>query len=659
MTNSVQANENNSDTLSMHSPNLVDVNVQKIMALFPNCITESEDKNGKLKKAVDFDLLRQELSQSLVEGGQERYRLDWPGKRQAILEANSPIAKTLRPARDESVNFDTTENLFIEGDNLDALKLLQESYLGQVKMIYIDPPYNTGNDFIYEDDFSEDTARFLERSEQLDEEGNRLVTNTESNGRFHSDWLTMMYSRLKLARTLLMDEGVIFISIDDTEAHNLKKICDEIFSSSNFVADICVVNNLKGRNDKKYIARANERLLMYVKSQSFSEYGLDLSEDVVNDYNEQDEQYGRYRLLELRKRGGPDTRKERPNMFYPFYLNKEDGSLSLSLSDKYDTEVLPFKSNGEEGRWRWGLDTAKLRVNELVGKQVRGTERYNIYQKDFLYKDGVARRVKPKSVMFGADYSTDTATKQYRSLMGKIDFSNPKSQIFLEDLVTYSVAPQNDAIVLDFFAGSSTTAHAVMDVNLRDSGKRKFIMVQFPEVVENDSKASVEGYQNIAEISKERIRRAGQKILTDNKGNEDIEDLDIGFRVLKIDSTNMKDVYYTPDEYSQAELDNLESHIKEDRTGEDLLFQVMLDWGVPLSLPIEVKDIQGSSVYYVGIDSLVACFDTLTTDLIDEISKDKPLKFVSSELAIAHDQDKTNIKARFAQLSPDTQVKFI
>lgn len=659
MTNSAPANKNDDDMLSMHSPNLADDNVQKIMALFPNCITEAKDENGNLKKAVDFDLLRQELSQSLVEGGQERYRLDWPGKRQAILEANSPIAKTLRPARDESVNFDTTENLFIEGDNLDALKLLQESYLGQVKMIYIDPPYNTGNDFIYEDDFSEDTARFLERSKQLDEEGNRLVTNTESNGRFHSDWLTMMYSRLKLARTLLMDEGVIFISIDDTEAHNLKKICDEIFSSSNFVADICVVNNLKGRNDKKYIARANERLLMYVKSQSFSEYGLDLSEDVVNDYNEQDEQYGRYRLLELRKRGGPDTRKERPNMFYPFYLNKEDGSLSLSLSDKYDTEVLPFKSNGEEGRWRWGLDTAKLRVNELVGKQVRGTERYNIYQKDFLYKDGVARRVKPKSVMFGADYSTDTATKQYRSLMGKIDFSNPKSQIFLEDLVTYSVAPQNDAIVLDFFAGSSTTAHAVMDVNLRDSGKRKFIMVQFPEVVENDSKTSVEGYQNIAEISKERIRRAGQKILTDNKGNEDIEDLDIGFRVLKIDSTNMKDVYYTPDEYSQAELDNLESHIKEDRTGEDLLFQVMLDWGVPLSLPIEVKKIQGSSVYYVGIDSLVACFDTLTTDLIDEISRDKPLKFVSSELAIAHDQDKTNIKARFAQLSPDTQVKFI
>lgn len=318
MTNSAQADKNNSDTLRMHSPNLVDDNVQKIMALFPNCITESEDEHGKLKKTVDFDLLRQELSQSLVEGGQERYRLDWPGKRQAILEANSPIAKTLRPARDESVNFDTTENLFIEGDNLDALKLLQDSYLGQVKMIYIDPPYNTGNDFIYEDDFSENTADFLERSEQLDKEGNRLVTNTESNGRFHSDWLTMMYSRLKLARTLLMDEGVIFISIDDTEAHNLKKICDEIFSSSNFVADICVVNNLKGRNDKKYIARANERLLMYVKSQSFSEYGLDLSEDVVNDYNEQDEQYGRYRLLELRKRGGPDTRKERPNMFYPF-----------------------------------------------------------------------------------------------------------------------------------------------------------------------------------------------------------------------------------------------------------------------------------------------------------------------------------------------------
>lgn len=638
------------DKLKMHSPNLVDANIEKISALFPNCITETKDEHGELKKAVDFDLLKQELSQVLVEGEQERYRLDWVGKKEAILTANAPIAKTLRPCRDESINFDTTENLFIEGDNLEALKLLQENYLGKVKMIYIDPPYNTGNDFIYEDDFAESTNVFFEKSNQMDEEGNKLVAWKESEGRFHSAWLSMIYSRLRLARNLLKEDGIIFISIDDNESQNLRKICDEIFSENNFVADICVVNNLKGRNDKKYIARANERLYIYVKSQEFNEYGLDLPSNVLKEYSENDKNFGPYRLLELRKRGGADTRKERPNMFYPFYLNKLDGSVSLEPSDVNNIEVLPFKSNGEEGRWRWAKDTAQKNIKFLVGRSVRNSEKYNIYEKDCLYEDGVIRRLKPKSVMFGADYSTDSATKLYRALMGKIDFSNPKPVPFLEDLITYSTSPQEDAIILDFFAGSGSTGHAVFNCNNKDSGNRRFILVQIPEQIDEKTEAFKQGYRFISEITKLRLKKSGE--LIDKK-------LDNGFRVLKVDSTNMKDVYYTPDALKQADMLDLADHIKVDRTSEDLLFQVMLDWGLELSLSIERKTVAGKEVFYVAGNSLVACFDDLTFDVVDEIAKDHPLRFVSAEKAIHLDHDKTNIKERFKQLSPDTEVKFL
>ena len=632
MTNSAQANKNDNDMLDMHSPNLVDDNVQKIMALFPNCITESEDENGKLKKAVDFDLLRQELSQSLVEGGQERYRLDWPGKRQAILEANSPIAKTLRPARDESVNFDTTENLFIEGDNLEALKLLQESYLGQVKMIYIDPPYNTGNDFIYEDNFAEDTASFLERSEQLDEEGNRLVTNTESNGRFHSDWLTMMYSRLKLARNLLKDDGVIFISCDDNEVHNLRKICDELFGSNQLITQICHKSRASISNDK-VISSNHNHVLLYAK-------------DFASVFNNR-------KLIGINPNlegfSNPDNDPRGPWKNTPV-----DGPGGAKKGNPY------YEFMGVEGYFRYSKSTMQEKYeNDLIIKTKNGLQ-----QKYFL-KDAEKNRKTDNTWWDDAGY-TSSATRDLQKLMGTKVFDTPKPIKLIERMLELFVYYDKQAIVLDYFSGSSTTAHAVMNFNAKDHGKRSFIMVQINEPIDPDKQK--DAYQfcidkkidtHIANISKERIRCAGKEILEGNRDQDDIENLDIGFRVFKVDSSNMKEVYYTPDEYSQAELDNLESHIKEDRTGEDLLFQVMLDWGVPLSLPIEVKEIQGSTVYYVGINSLVACFDTLTTDLIDEISNDKPLKFVSSELAITHDQDKTNIKARFAQLSPDTQVKFI
>lgn len=653
MTNTAQANQPDNDTLDMHSPNLVDDNVQKIMALFPNCITESEDEHGKLKKAVDFDLLRQELSQSLVEGGQERYRLDWPGKRQAILEANSPIAKTLRPAREESVNFDTTENLFIEGDNLDALKLLQESYLGQIKMIYIDPPYNTGNDFIYKDDFSENTADFLERSEQVDEEGNRLIDNPESNGCFHSDWLTMMYSRLKLARNILKDDGAIFISIDENEVNNLVKISDEIFGSDNRIGIITVNGNPRGR-DYGGIAKMHDYLLVYKKSSATQINNI----PEVNKKFPFEDELGGFELRELRNRNIAFNSENRPNLYYPFYinpLNQDDNELfEISLEEKSGwVELYPKESQGYKTVWRWGKPKSRENLNIEIKAKGMLDGGYQIVEK---YRNATRMA---RSIWLEKGVNTEKGSLLVKSLFdGKKYFPFPKPVDLVKNCLHMSTSSSND-IILDLFAGSATTAHAVMDMNTLDNGNRKFIMVQLPEKTEEKSEAFKAGFTNIAEISKERIRRAGQKILTDNQDKDGIENLDIGFRVLKIDSTNMKEVYYTPDEYSQAELDNLESHIKEDRTGEDLLFQVMLDWGVPLSLPIEVKQIQGSSVYYVGIDSLVACFDTLTTDLIDEISKDKPLKFVSSELAIAHDQDKTNIKARFAQLSPDTQVKFI
>jgi len=646
-------------------------NIARIRELFPNCVTEARDKHGKLSLAVDFDALRQELSGSIVEGPQERYRLDWPGKREAMLAANAPIAKTLRPCREESVDFDTTKNLFIEGDNLDALKLLQETYLGKVKMIYIDPPYNTGNDFIYNDDFAENTREYLYRSNQKSDSGDRLVANNESNGRFHSDWLSMMYSRLKLARNLLSDSGVIFISCDDGELDNLKKVGIELFGKDNFVADLTVVNNLKGRNDKKYIARANDRIIMFVKSHSFIENGLNLSQKIINEYKFEDS-FGKYRLLELRKRGGADTRLERPNMYYPFYVNKNNGSVSLVRDDFFTEEALPVKSNGVDGRWRWGKETSHCNLSNLCGRLV-GTK-YNIYEKDYLESEEGARRVKPKSVLGGASYSTDVATKEYRALMGNIDFNNPKPVTLIEDLIVYATSEEEPAIILDFFAGSSTTAHAVMQLNAEDGGNRQFIMVQLPETCDEKSEAYKAGYKTIADISKERIRRAGRKIkeeLATKQATQKSEqgsllaesssashDLDTGFRVLKVDSSNMADVFYTPDALSQHALLDAVSNIKYDRTPEDLLFQVLLDWGVELTLPIRKETIQDKTVFFVDEDALVACFDKgITEDFVRELTAFKPLRMVFLDNGFASDAVKINAEQIFKQLSPSTEVR--
>ncbi|MHA7102537.1 site-specific DNA-methyltransferase [Roseivirga pacifica] len=639
----------NTEKLDLASPDLVNENFQKLAQLFPNCVTESAEG-----KAIDFDLLKQELSHAVVEGNKERYRLEWPGKKEAIVTANLPTTKTLRPVREDSVDFDTTQNLYIEGDNLEVLKLLQESYLGKIKMIYIDPPYNTGKDFVYKDNFAQDSEEYKEDSGQKDELKRRLVQNADVSGRYHSDWLTMMYPRLKLARNLLNNNGVLFASIDDHEAHNLKKLLDDVFGENNFIADLVVVSNLKGRNDKKYIATANERLLMYVKTDEFQEYGLSLPEEKLSDYKEEDD-IGKYRLIELRKRGGPDTRAERPNMFYSFYVNPENGNVSLEKDELHKIEALPIKSDGVEGRWRWGKDTAKLRINSLFGRQVQGTDKYNIYEKDYLEQEGSLKRIKPKSVMAGASYSTDGATKKYRQIMGEIDFTNPKSVDFLSDLVEYTCAPDENAIVLDFFSGSGTTAHSVLELNSKDNGNRSFIMVQIPEEIDESDKAFKKGFKTIPQLGKERIRRAGKKI-KEETGAE----IDYGFRVYRLDDSNMQDVYYRPQDYKQESLELFADNVKPNRTPDDLLAQVMLDWGLPLSLKIEQTTVSGKKLFKVADNSLHACFDNgIDEAFAKEIANEAPLRIVFRDSGFKNDTAKTNVKQLLKQLSPETEMKVI
>ncbi len=644
--------------MKMHSAEIVSNNIKKIEEIFPGCITESRAANGDLIKSVDFDLLRQELINVLVEGVLEKYQINWPGKMESLLLANQSTNQTLRPLISDSVNFETTKNIYIEGDNLEVLKLLQESYLNKIKCIYIDPPYNTGNDLIYEDTFKVGVDEYLIKTDQKNSSGKKMTANTESNGRFHSDWLSMIYPRLKLSRNLLREDGVIFISIDDNESHNLKKLLDEIFGESCFVADICVINNLKGRNDKKYIATANERMLMYVKSDNFNEYGLDLPQDIESEYKFSDD-LGKYRLIELRKRGGGDTRADRPNMYYSFFIDPNSGKVSLNKSDVYSLEATPTKSDGVDGRWRWGRDTSAKYLDLLIGKKVVGKEKYNVYEKDYLESDGVVRRIKPKSVMIGADYSTDSATKQYKSIMGKIEFSNPKPVQLIEDLITYALQPHDSDIVLDFFSGSATTAHAVMSRNSKDGGNRRFILVQAPEECDVNSSNYKEGFQKISDIGKERIRRVCDDLNKSAFGNHTA---DFGFRSLVVDSTNMNDVYYNPDVASQDLLGDQTDNVKADRTPEDLLFQVLIDWGVDLSLPIQQEIIQGKDVYLVDKNALAACFDNkggVDEEFVKELAKKQPLRVVFRDAGFKSDSVKINVEQIFKLVSPSTEVKCI
>nr|WP_227715545.1 site-specific DNA-methyltransferase [Moraxella osloensis] len=662
-----------SQNLKMHTPNLVDSNIERLAALFPNCVTEKpktdeqgkviRDMNGEvvLERGIDFELLKQELSHSVIDGSQERYRLDWVGKREAIVTANSPIAKTLRPCRDESVDFETTGNLFIEGDNLEALKLLQESYLGKVKMIYIDPPYNTGNDFIYNDDFAADTAEFFERSGQVDADGNRLVANTESNGRFHSDWLSMMYSRLKLARNLLSDDGVIFISIDDNEIHNLRKICEDVFGYTNFIAEL-IVNSNSSKNNAKKISVSHEYILCFVKDFTKETKDWKIQKQQIKAYESRAKQLLKMNLTEDEIHQELLQLVKYPR-FYDFdhftYADKNgvyetDNSGGVD-NGNFKTEILhPVTGKPcakPNGGWRYKDETLKQMVknNQIVfGKDESIIPRVKRYLHD--YNEQV-----PKSNLY---FDSQATTKWLKSEQLPFDF--PKSIDLIKHILSFN--DEKNAIILDFFAGSSTTAHAIMQLNAEDGGNRKFIMVQIPEATDSKSEAHKAGYPTIAEISKERIRRAGAKIRQDN-ADKDLSHLDTGFRVLKIDTSNMNDIYYRPQDYNQDLLATLENNIKPDRSDEDLLFQFMLDTGVPLSLPIERTELSsksgGHTIYQVGGNSLIASLDYIDANMVNDIAALNPLKFITSERAIATDSDKTNIKERFKQLSPHTDVRFI
>ena len=621
------------DKLKMHSLNKVDDNIKKIGALFPNCVTERKNADGEVEYAIDFDMLKQELSSVVVEGKEERYQFTWPDKKKSILAANAPISDTLRPCREESVDFDNTQNLYIEGDNLAVLKLLQETYLGKIKMIYIDPPYNTGNDFVYNDDFAESAEEYLAHSGQFDEEGNRLVANTESNGRFHTDWLNMIYPRLKLAKDLLAEDGVIFISIDDNEKDNMKKICDEILGESNFFSCVSWHRNYASANDSKTFSNVIDYVLIYQKSSLF----------VRN-------------LL---------PRTEKQNALYKYDSNDGKGrwrSDNLSVrtySASYDYPITNPNTgvvyNPPSGRsWITNKETMQRWIQEnrvFFGQKGDGAPQLKRYLSEV--QDGVV----PTTYWSYDDCGhNDEARKEVKELFEKPPFDSPKPTRLLKQIIR--IATNKDDLILDFFSGSATTADAMMQYNAEDGGTRKFILVQLPEETDVKSEAYKAGYKTICDIGKERIRRAGTKIKEEN--GMMAQNLDTGFRVLKLDSSNMKDVYYNPDEYEMNLLDMLSDNIKEDRTPEDLLFQVMLDLGVLLSSKIEETTIAGKRVFNVADGFLIACFDELVTEeTITAIAKQKPYYFVMRDSSMASDSVATNFEQIFATYSPDTERKVL
>ena len=630
------------DKLKMHSLDGVERNIELIGKLFPNAITEVM-RGGKVEHAIDFDVLRQELSDSIVEGREERYQFTWPDKKKAMLATNAPITATLRPVAADSVGKDGTpggfdsENLYIEGDNLEVLKLLQETYLGKVKTIYIDPPYNTGNDFVYEDDFAQSAADYMDNSGQYDEEGNRLVTNTESNGRFHTDWLNMIYPRLKIAKDLLADDGVIFISIDDNEQENLKKCCDEVFGATNFIAQM-VWQKRTSPDARRIISAGHEYILAYVKN-------IDIGHEVLNSLPFDDSDYARYKnpdndpngpwiSTDCTAQGGHGTKEQFYDMITPSgrVVKLQEGLCWRYTKKRMDEEIAA-------GHIWFGTDG-------------NGVPRKKTYLAD---RTGKTMWTWWPNTEVG---HTQEATKEIASLMGKsglMDF--PKPTRLMKRLV--HIASQKDSIILDFFSGSATTAHAVMQLNAEDGGHRKFIMVQLPEKTNEKSEAYKAGYKNICEIGKERIRRAGRKIKED-VGLTAPADLDIGFRCLRLDESNMKPVYYTPDKVGQQDLFSLVDNVKEDRTPEDLMFQVMLDLGVLLSSPIEVKEIAGKKVFNVADGFLLACFDRdVTEDTVKAIAQKKPYYAVFRDSSMANDSVATNFEQIFETYSPDTVRKVL
>lgn len=622
--------------LDMKTNNLTEENIKKITKLFPNVIKEG---------VIDFDLLKQELSDVLVEGGEERYRLDWPGKRESILKANTSINKTLRPVVKDSVDFENTENLYIEGDNFEVLKLLQESYLNKVKMIYIDPPYNTGKDFVYKDNFKQDKEEYDKEVGAIDEEDNKLFKNTDTNGRFHSDWLSMMYERLTVARDLLKDDGVVFVSIDDNEIHNLRKICDEIFGGGNFFSQLSWKNRTKPKNmgEARFNIQQNTEYILVYGKKSMTEYPRFILEFLEEKKYPLSDEEGNYRIESLDQRRNIGLLK-RDKMVY-------------AISD-----ISP--KNG----FRWQLSYEKyIQLNNkkriVIKNRKPSIKIYNFEEDNLSYK--------PFWSYLENTGTAEDGKKELNKIFGhEHGFETVKPLNLIKKIIKYTVKKDKNSIVFDFFSGSATTAHAVMQLNAEDGGNRKFIMVQLPEETDKKSEAYKAGYKTISDIGKERIRRASKKIKEELKekdrqlkmGEETInpEKLDFGFRVYKTDSSNMKDVYYNPKDLNQDLLSGLANNIKEDRSPEDLLTQIILDLGLELSLRIEEKDILGNKVFLVAENSLVACFDEkINIKIVDEIAKIKPLKVVFCDAGFKDDKDRINVEERFKRLSPETRVNVI
>lgn len=669
------------DKLKMHSPNLTEANIAKLAELFPNCITEARDTKGELKKVVDFDLLRQELSTSSVDGPQERYQLSWPGKRDALLAANTPVFKTLRPYKEESLNFNETENLFIEGDNLEALKLLQENYLGKIKLIYIDPPYNTGSDFVYRDDFSESQSEFLVRSEQKNELGQQLVLNSSSSGRFHSKWLNMMYPRLKLARNLLQDDGVILVSIDEAESANLRKLCEEIFGSENYAGDIVWKNSSK--NDQDYISVQHEYIFCFVKSKKDNlgqwlerKDGLD---EIYKAFDEFKAKHGSnwaaiHKEALAWYRQFPESNPiysskhyswmDENGVYFPDNISGPNvGQYVYELSHPVTGKNVKQPSRG------WFCPEEKLKdlaKNNLIhfGEDESTVPCLKTYLKKTEYKS-------LSSVVFRDGRA---ASKRLRTLFGDNIFTNPKDEFLLSSLMK-AIGVKGDDIVLDFFAGSGSTGHAVMNLNYEQKSSCRYILVQLQEDL-NETYKTATGLNKkvlknaveylkkrnkpevLSEICKERLRLCGKSFLAEDSLFQDKPQIDLGFRVLKIDTSNMKEVYYTPDSVSQDLLSGQVDNIREDRTAEDLLFQVLLDWGVDLALPISQQSIAGKTVFFVDGNALAACFDTgIDEAFVKQLAGHKPLRVVFRDAGFASDSVKINVEQVFKLLSPATEIK--
>ncbi len=675
------------DKMKFETPDMAQMNVEKIAALFPNCVTESKAADGKLKKAVNFDALKQMLAESVAEGD-ESYEFTWVGKRDAMVEAAKPIRKTLRPCVEESKNFDTTENLYIEGDNLEALKLLQEGYLGKVKMIYIDPPYNTGNDFIYKDDFRMDSAKYAEESGAVDDEGNRMVQNSDSNGRFHSDWCSMIYSRLLLARNLLTDDGVIFISIGQDEIHNLTKICDDSFGAENRISIVSRVMKSGGAKGQ-FFSPNMEYILIYAREiGKTGNFRQPIPEEIINKLYTSYETDGprkgeRYRPFGLYQ-SSLDPMRGCTNQRY--YIKAPDGELLIPPGNVMPKEnvdgAMVIPKTAEDKVWRWSQERYLQEVNKgnIVFKKSDGVlinsegkpAKWNVYTKIWL-SDREEEGMVPVDLI--NKWENRQSTKELTELGIPFDFAKPV------DLLKYlmQIVDENrESIILDFFSGSATTAHAVMQLNAEDSGHRKFIMVQLPEKCDENSEAAKAGYKTICEIGKERIRRAGDKILAEQQAKEKLaadktdlfdstsdkpaaaKPLDIGFRVLKIDDSNMKDVYYSAGEISQQDLVEQISNIKDGRTDMDLLFGCLVDWGVPLSLPIKTETIENLQVYNVNDGDLVACFaNNIPEAAIHQIAAAKPLRAVFRDSSFKSDSAKINVTEIFKTISPNTTVKVV